>query len=90
MDTIGLSNFLSRLRAIGPYLALELFLPGGTLIALLLWLSQRFGRARFGSMHAYVSARLNGQPAISARPHEHGDDNCVPWEQPEAMCVACR
>ncbi len=32
---------ISRLRAVGPYLLIELLLPGGTLIALLLWLSQQ-------------------------------------------------
>jgi hypothetical protein len=29
---------LEQLKAIGPYFALELVLPGGTLIALALWL----------------------------------------------------
>ncbi len=28
-------------RSVGPYLAIELLLPGGSLIALLLWLYQR-------------------------------------------------
>ena len=86
------SDILSRLRAMGPYLAVELILPGGTLIALLLWLSQRFGRARFGPMHAYVSARLLGRPAIAARPHDFGDDACMAWapctRQGELLLVA--
>lgn len=29
------------LKAAGPYLAIELLLPGGTLIALLVWLAQQ-------------------------------------------------
>jgi hypothetical protein len=29
------------LRKLGPYLALELFMPGGTLLAVALWWSQR-------------------------------------------------
>ena len=29
------------LKNAGPYLAIELLLPGGTLIALLMWLAQR-------------------------------------------------
>ena len=29
------------LRTLGPYLALELFMPGGTLLAFLLWRSRR-------------------------------------------------
>jgi hypothetical protein len=35
------SRFPSQLGALGPYLAIELLLPGGSLIALLLWLYQR-------------------------------------------------
>jgi len=33
-------------RQASPYLMLELLLPGGTLLALLLWLYQRAQRAR--------------------------------------------
>ena len=29
------------LKTVGPYLAVELLLPGGTLIALLMWLATR-------------------------------------------------
>ena len=36
-----MSTFIARIialgRAIGPYLAIEILLPGGSLIALLLW-----------------------------------------------------
>jgi hypothetical protein len=39
----------SLLRAIGPYAALELLLPGGSLIALLLWLYRRRDRASIGA-----------------------------------------
>ena len=35
----------TALRAVGPYLLIELLLPGGTLFAFLLWLSQRFKRS---------------------------------------------
>jgi hypothetical protein len=28
---------IRRLRSLGPYLAVELFLPGGSIVALLLW-----------------------------------------------------
>ena len=31
-------------RAFGPYLAIELLLPGGSLIALLLWLYRTYGK----------------------------------------------
>jgi hypothetical protein len=32
-------------RTFGPYLAIELLLPGGSLVALLLWLYRRYARA---------------------------------------------
>jgi len=41
--TMKLPNFQAvaqGLRKAGPYLLIELLLPGGTLVALLLWLSQ--------------------------------------------------
>ena len=31
-------------RAFGPYLAIELLLPGGSLVALLLWLHRKYVR----------------------------------------------
>jgi hypothetical protein len=34
------------LKALGPYAAIELLLPGGSLLALLLWLSRRRRRLR--------------------------------------------
>jgi hypothetical protein len=36
-----LSRFTGQLGALGPYLAIELILPGGSLLALLLWLYRR-------------------------------------------------
>jgi len=36
-----LSRLAGQIRALGPYLAIELVLPGGSLIALLLWLYHR-------------------------------------------------
>ncbi len=42
---IGLADWLARgvvaIRAIGPYAAIEILLPGGTLLAFLLWLYRR-------------------------------------------------
>lgn len=38
---VWFSRLVGQLRAFGPYLAIELVLPGGSLIALLLWLYQR-------------------------------------------------
>ena len=38
---VWLKRALALLRSIGPYAAIEILLPGGTLIALLLWLSRQ-------------------------------------------------
>jgi hypothetical protein len=58
---------LAGLRAIGPYLAIELFLPGGSLLALLLWLSQR---ARNVDSH-----RRHAAPARDAAPKVEPEGN---------------
>ena len=41
MSNLTLKSILQGLRAVAPYLAVELILPGGTLVALILWLAQR-------------------------------------------------
>lgn len=46
---------VAGLKEIGPYAAIEIILPGGTLIALLLWLYRRRGA-------------LKGLPRLSALP----------------------
>ena len=46
---LWLKRGLALLRSIGPYAAIEILLPGGTLIALLLWL------ARCGAFTSIVS-----------------------------------
>ena len=38
---LWLKRGLALLRSAGPYAAIEILLPGGTLIALLLWLSRQ-------------------------------------------------
>ena len=49
--------FLKKsLRRAGPYLLLELLLPGGTLVALLLWLSSVLGRGQFADVKPLSSA----------------------------------
>jgi hypothetical protein len=42
-----MKQLLQGARSVGPYLLVEALLPGGTLIAILLWLFQR--RARKGN-----------------------------------------
>jgi len=39
-----LARGLAFVRAIGPYAAIEIILPGGTLLALLFWLYRRYQR----------------------------------------------
>ncbi|MDQ2964017.1 MAG: hypothetical protein M3R31_12820 [Pseudomonadota bacterium] len=38
MKSSWIEWIVARLRGLGPYLAVELIVPGGTLLALLLWL----------------------------------------------------
>ncbi len=41
MMTTRMRSVLQALRALGPYVLIELVLPGGTLFALVLWLAQQ-------------------------------------------------
>jgi hypothetical protein len=62
--------FTKSLRRAGPYLLVELLLPGGTLVALVLWLSSALGRGQFADVQSLSSApvcierivRLGGVP----------------------------
>jgi hypothetical protein len=57
---------VERLRHIGPYVLIELLLPGGTLLALILWLFNRargqLGKARLAADIAPVVERVVGLP----------------------------
>lgn len=64
MDTQRLWNRLKDWRAIAPYLLIELFLPGGTLLAFLLWLSQRVRSA--GLHRGHRPAAQQSQIAVAA------------------------
>jgi hypothetical protein len=44
-------RFMPKVRSFGPYVLMELLLPGGTLLALLLWISQ--GITRGGLLGVY-------------------------------------
>jgi hypothetical protein len=41
---------LNWFRRAGPYLLMELVLPGGTLLAILLWFSSGFSRGQFADV----------------------------------------
>ena len=60
---------LPGLKACGPYILLELLLPGGTLFALLLWLSQRWEGIGVGSVQRQMLREMGYRAAISAKPH---------------------
>jgi hypothetical protein len=62
MNASALKNLFPKLRSLGPYVFVELLLPGGTLIALLLWLSQ--GLSRTGTLTVYPPVEA---PAVVAR-----------------------
>ncbi len=47
MKNLSVGSVAAALRKAGPYMLVELLLPGGTLIALLLWLSSGTGRGHF-------------------------------------------
>jgi hypothetical protein len=51
MKAVSWRGVLETLRRTGPYLLVELLLPGGTLLALLLWLSNGVGRGHFADVH---------------------------------------
>ena len=60
-----LNDLISHWRALGPYVLVELLLPGGTLIALLLWIAQRLSQVGMG----FMPPRPADVAAISAPPH---------------------
>jgi hypothetical protein len=73
----GLRNSLPKLRALGPYLLVEMFLPGGTLVALLLWLSQRYRRAGVGAVQGVATHAAAVPQAIAGKPHRDGEGCAV-------------
>ena len=54
MKAMSWRGVLGNLRRAGPYLLVELLLPGGTLLALLLWLSNGVGRGQLADVHQAV------------------------------------
>jgi hypothetical protein len=51
-----LQNLSRNWRRLGPYVLIELLLPGGTLLALLLWLFSGAGRGQFADTPEIVAA----------------------------------
>ena len=59
---MSLQTVLKSLRRAGPYVLIELLLPGGTLLALLLWLSSGASRGQFSDVQ-----QVAPQPIAVAR-----------------------
>ena len=49
MNTFQLKSMSRRLRQAAPYLLVELLMPGGTLLAILMWLTQHSTTMRTGA-----------------------------------------
>ena len=84
----ALASLRSACRRFGPYLLLELLLPGGTLMALLLYLAQRMRAAGGpGLARPIVPARL----VAVARWRRHGPGPAaVRWLASAAPCAGER
>ena len=46
MEAVSFRSLIAKLRSLGPYVLIELLLPGGTLVALALWFANSAKRAR--------------------------------------------
>jgi hypothetical protein len=67
MSILRAQRAITALRELGPYVLLEILLPGGTLVALLLWLSQRYMGGRLGSVRQYSFQKVAKPAAAIAR-----------------------
>jgi hypothetical protein len=72
-----MTRSLTVLRDCGPYVLIELLLPGGTLVALLLWLSRRFMRGGLDTVRQHTFRRALHKATINAKPHPHGRHVCT-------------
>jgi hypothetical protein len=59
-------RWMPKLRTFGPYLLMELLLPGGTLIALLVWLSQGMTRSSLTTIDRPVVAPRQVEKVIAS------------------------
>ena len=75
MKDTRLGKWLTGMREFGPYILIELLLPGGTLVAFLLWLMQRVKRVGFSGLRrrsaetcvTAVVSDSHGAPVAAAR-----------------------
>src|SRR5947209_4390032 len=75
---VNLGDWIERgvaiLRGLGPYALLELLLPGGSLMVLLLWLYRRRTSEHTNAHDAQQSAEHNQQDGREPVPHAVVDD----------------
>lgn len=71
---VGFADWLARaigfVRAIGPYAAIEIILPGGTVLALLFWLYRRYQRGE-PLLAVFALERGSVTPPRSLLPSHH-------------------
>jgi hypothetical protein len=79
MNAPKFKSFLPSLRRAGPYLLMELLLPGGTLLAVLLWLSQGLAQGKFAIVHERDVAPSALELVIGTRARQL---------EPAAVCVS--
>lgn len=77
MTSSRLKHSFEATRHLGPYLLVELLLPGGTLVALLLWLCRRFLREGLGDIRQYRFAPPSARVTIRAKPYAGRKDFCM-------------
>lgn len=63
-----IANIIACIRRAGPYLAIELILPGGSLIALILWLSKNRGVLKSRLAGIRSRAEITSQLVAVLRP----------------------
>ena len=66
MTILRAQRLITALRDVGPYVLLEILLPGGTLVALLLWLSQRYMSGGLRGVRQYLFQQKVAKPAAAA------------------------
>jgi hypothetical protein len=65
MSILRAQRTITALRGFGPYVLLEILLPGGTLFALLLWLSQRYMRGGLPGVRQHLFLQKVARPVVS-------------------------
>lgn len=66
MTILRAQRTITALRELGPYVLLEILLPGGTLVALLLWLSQRYMSGGLEGVRQYSFQQKVAKPVAAA------------------------